>query len=188
MSLVSSSMMDIGIRAPGFTLPNTNRLKGNAEISLQDFKTRPVVLIAFICNHCPYVVHIREAFAGFAREYETKGLSTIAICSNDALHYPDDGPDKMREYCERFDYPFAYLYDEDQSVAMAYGAQCTPDFFLFDNAQELTYRGQFDCSRPGSSTPATGADMRAAVDALLAGGRPVAEQIPSVGCSIKWKD
>jgi hypothetical protein len=141
----------------------------------------------FLCNHCPYVQHVADGIARFARDYAGRGLAAVAISSNDVASYPADAPAKMAEEARRRGYPFPYLYDESQEVAKAYRAACTPEFYLFDRDRRLVYRGQFDASRPGSAVPVTGADLRAAVDALLA-GRPVpADQKPSVGCSIKWR-
>jgi hypothetical protein len=141
----------------------------------------------FICNHCPYVVHIRAGLAEFARAYQARGLAVVAINANDVAAYPDDRPEKMAEEKRRAGYVFPYLYDETQAVAKAYRAACTPDFFLFDGARRLVYRGQFDDSRPGNGRPVTGADLRAAVDAVLTGEAVPAEQRPSIGCNIKWK-
>jgi peroxiredoxin len=183
MARRQSRMLDLGTQAPAFSLPDpAGRIH-----SLEDFATAPALLVAFICNHCPYVKHILAGFAGFAREYGPKGLAIVAINANDAAAYPDDAPPAMAKTASRQAFTFPYLYDESQAVALAYQAICTPEFFLFDRARRLAYRGQFDDSRPSSGTPVTGASLRAAVDAVLA-GKPVAgEQLPSVGCSIKWK-
>src|SRR5690606_33890289 len=144
-------------------------------------------LVMFICNHCPFVHHIRTGLAEFGRDYQSRGLGIVAINANDAENYPDDSPEKMQEEASRFGYVFPYLFDEDQSVAKRYQAACTPDFFLFDGAGQLVYRGQFDASRPGNDVPVTGRDLRAAADAVLE-GRPVPEdQTPSIGCNIKWR-
>ena len=142
----------------------------------------------FICNHCPYVKHVRGELAGFGREYLARGLGIVAISSNDPRAYPDDSPDAMKLEKQRFGYPFPYLFDETQEVARAYDAVCTPDFFLYDRANRLVYRGQLDDSRPGNGVPVTGRDLRAAADAVLAGRSPDPNQVPSIGCSIKWKD
>ncbi len=144
-------------------------------------------LIAFICNHCPYVVHLLPAFVEFARAYRARGLDTVAISANDPQLYPADAPERMAELAARLDFPFPYLFDATQSVALAYGAICTPDFFLYDAAGRLVYRGQFDDSRPGNPLAVTGASLRAAADAALAGLPPVAAQRASIGCSIKWR-
>jgi thiol-disulfide isomerase/thioredoxin len=154
---------------------------------LDDFKDAPAVLVVFICNHCPYVKHIRSRFAELAKEYQTQGVGVVAINSNDADNYPEDRPEKMAEEIKQVGYAFPYLYDGSQEVAKAYRAACTPDFYLFDRDRRLVYRGQFDDSRPGNGRPVTGADLRAALDAVLA-GRPVpGNQRASLGCNIKWK-
>ncbi|WP_303905550.1 thioredoxin family protein [Thiohalomonas denitrificans] len=184
MSLTPSTMLELGTPAPGFTLPDTG---SGTLVSLDDFHEHPALLVAFICNHCPYVKHIADAFSEFAREYRDKGLAVVAISSNDIDHREEDGPEHMAKEVERRRYVFPYLFDESQEVAKAYKAACTPDFFLFDGDRRLVYRGQFDDSRPGNDKPVTGKDMREAVDALL-GGKPLpSEQTPSIGCNIKWK-
>jgi thiol-disulfide isomerase/thioredoxin len=156
-------------------------------VSRDDFKSAPALLVMFICNHCPFVKHIRPGLSVFAREYQAKGLAIVGINSNDAGEYPEDSPDQMVKEIKSAGYVFPYLYDETQSVAKAYRAACTPDFFLFDAARTLVYRGQFDDSRPGNGLPVTGKDLRAAADAALA-GRPISrDQKPSIGCNIKWK-
>ncbi len=177
-----SRMVELGSSAPDFVLPDP---AGGAWALTKIAADKPV-LVAFICNHCPYVVHIADAFATFAAEYKGKGLATVAISANDIATHPQDGPDKMAEFARTHDFTFPYLFDETQEIAKAYGAVCTPDLFLFDANKKLVYRGQFDSSRPGRGTP-TGADLRAAADAVLAGRQPSEEQTPSVGCSIKWK-
>ncbi len=183
MARTLSTMLELGTRAPDFSLPATD---GNT-VSLSDFKDAKGLLVIFMCNHCPYVIHLREALAAFAKECQDKGIAVVAINSNDADNYPADSAEKMVEEVASAGYTFPYLYDEDQSVAKAYRAACTPDFFLFDGEHKLVYRGQFDDSRPRNEAPVTGADMRAAVDALLAGETIAAEQKPSMGCNIKWK-
>jgi peroxiredoxin len=172
-----------GTLAPDFRLPDTNgRL-----VSLSDFAKAPALLVVFMCNHCPFVKHIRAGLAQFARDYQPRGLAMVGINSNDVASYPDDSPAKMAEEVKAAGYTFPYLYDDAQTVAKAYHAACTPDFFLYDRDRRLVYRGQFDDSRPSNGRPVTGSDLRAAVDAVLA-GRPVsAEQKPSIGCNIKWK-
>lgn len=176
-------MLELGTRAPDFQLPDPS----GKVYSLDDFASSEALLVAFICNHCPYVKHIRDEFADFAREYADRGLAVVAINSNDVERYPDDSPEMMAREIERVGYTFPYLYDESQEVAKAYRAACTPDLYLFDQDRRLVYRGQFDGSRPGNDVPVTGSDLRGAVDAVLE-GRPVPEdQIPSVGCNIKWK-
>lgn len=176
-------MLPLGTAAPDFSLPDTN----GKTVSRADFKGKPALLVIFMCNHCPYVKHIREGLAQLGRDYQGKGAAIVAINSNDVANYPDDSPAKMAEEVKSAGYIFPYLYDESQSVAKAYRAACTPDIYLFDKDQKLAYRGQFDDSRPGNGVPVTGKDLRAALDAVL-GGRPVpAEQKPSMGCNIKWK-
>lgn len=177
-------MLPLGTPAPDFTLIDTVSGK---PMSLADFADGHAVLVAFICNHCPYVKHIADAFAVFAREYQPKGLRVVAISANDPGHRAEDGPEFMAEEARTRGYVFPYLFDEDQRVAKAYRAACTPDFFLFDAQRTLVYRGQFDDSRPGNNIPVTGRDMRAAVDAVLAGEPVSEEQKPSIGCNIKWK-
>jgi len=169
--------------APPFTLPDPQ----GRTWSLEDFDGSRALLVAFICYHCPYVVHIRRAFGAFALEYGEKGLGVVAIAANDTAQYPEDGPEGMAKEAREGGYTFPYLFDETQEVAKAYRAACTPDLFLFDQERKLVYRGQFDDSRPGNGVPVTGKDLRAAVDAVLA-GRPVPEeQRFSIGCNIKWK-
>ncbi len=146
-----------------------------------------VCVVAFICNHCPFVIHLKQQLADFGRFCREHGVSMVAISSNDVATHPADAPDKMALDAEEYAYPFPYLYDEDQDVARAFDAACTPDFFVFDTDGKLAYRGQFDDSRPGNGLPVTGSDLRAAVTALLGGQRPSAEQKPSIGCNIKWK-
>jgi len=183
MAATASTMLPLGTKAPDFTLLDAN---GNT-VSLDDFPDAPGVLVMFICNHCPYVRHIQRELAKFGQEYQQKGLGIIAISANDVDAYPDDHPDKMREEVKRVGYTFPYLYDESQEVAKAYRAACTPDFFLFDADHLLVYRGQFDPSRPGNDIAVTGGDLKAATDALLQGRTISDEQIPSIGCNIKWK-
>lgn len=174
-----STMLPLGTLAPDFTLPDPQ----GKSVALADFKGSRALLVMFICNHCPYVKHVREELIRLANDYLSKGVAIVAINSNDAQAYPDDSPDRMAQE----GYPFPYLVDEDQAVAKAYRAACTPDFYLFDGEQKLVYRGQLDDSRPSSGIPVTGRDLRAALDAVLS-GQPVAlEQKPSLGCNIKWK-
>ncbi len=187
MSLTESTMLELGTKAPEFSLPNTNAAVGGTTVGLKDFDNASAILVAFICNHCPYVVHIRDEFVKFAREYQDKGLAVVAISANDIGTHPQDGPEYMRADAEKYGYSFPYLYDESQEVAKAYTAACTPDFFLFDKNRVLVYRGQFDGSRPNSGVPVTGEDLRAAVDAMLSGQPVPGDQKPSVGCNIKWK-
>ena len=184
MAQTASTMLPLGTACPDFSLPNVT---GGQTVSKSDYAGKPL-LVMFICNHCPFVKHLRDALAEFGREYDGKGLSIVAISSNDAAAYPDDSPEKMQEEAALAGYAFPYLYDESQEVAKAFRAACTPDFFLFDRAGNLAYRGQFDDSRPSTDLPITGNDLRAAADAVLA-GQPVPEpQKPSIGCNIKWKD
>jgi peroxiredoxin len=182
MVKTASTMISLGTQAPDFSLVNID----GKVVSRSDFAGKPL-LVAFICNHCPFVVHIRRALQEFAAEYQRKGLAIIGISSNDIAAYPQDGPEQMKEEARAAGYTFPYLLDETQDVARAYHAACTPDFFLFDKNHGLAYRGQFDSSRPGNGLPVTGQDLRAAVDAVLS-GKPVSdEQRPSIGCNIKWK-
>ncbi len=183
MVKTASTMLPLGTSAPDFSLPNVD---GNT-VSLSDFSGKVGLLVIFMCNHCPFVIHLREALADFTREYQEKGLAIVGINSNDVANYPDDSPEKMQAEAMLAGYCFPYLYDETQEVAKACHAACTPDFFLFDGDQKLVYRGQFDDSRPKSDTPITGADMRAACDAVLAGEEIPVDQKPSLGCNIKWK-
>ena len=179
--------MSLGADAPSFTLENMNPKFGGGYVSLSDCAEAPGLLVAFICNHCPYVVQIKDSLASFAEFYADNGLAVIAINANDADSYPADSPENMKLDAEKHNYTFPYLYDADQHVAMAYQAQCTPDLFLFNKERKLVYRGQYDNARPGNGVPVSGDDLSAAADALLT-GKPVSEdQKPSVGCSIKWK-
>jgi peroxiredoxin len=183
MVKTASTMLPLGTAAPKFSLLDID----GKTVSLSDFADKKGLLVIFMCNHCPFVIHIRKELAKFAKEYQKKGLGIVAINSNDVSTHPDDRPERMAEDAKEFGYTFPYLFDETQAVAKAYSAACTPDFFLFDKKQKLVYRGQFDDSRPESGIPVTGADLRAASDAVLA-GKPVPEkQRPSIGCNIKWK-
>nr|VFK23910.1 MAG: Peroxiredoxin [Candidatus Kentron sp. MB] len=181
-----STMQELGAIAPDFSLPDFGA--DGKLVSKKDFQSAPGLLVIFLCNHCPYVHRIREALADFAREYQPKGLAIVAINANDVVSYPEDSPDKMAEEAADFGYIFPYLFDETQEIAKAYRAACTPDFFLFDKAHKLVYRGQFDDSRPKNNLPATGADLRAATDALLSGKTIDPDQKPGFGCNIKWKE
>jgi thiol-disulfide isomerase/thioredoxin len=156
-------------------------------VSLDDFQGAPALLVVFLCNHCPYVKHIRHELARQGKEYQAKGVAIVGINSNDVAAYPDDSPELMVREKAEVGYTFPYLYDEAQQVARAYKAACTPDFYLFDRQGKLAYRGQFDSSRPGNAIPVTGGDLRAALGAVLAGGSPSGDQQPSMGCNIKWK-
>jgi len=181
MAVTPSQMLPLGTPAPDFDLldPDGERYR------LADYEGTPL-LVMFLCNHCPFVVHLKEALADFAREYGKKGLGIVGINVNDVENYPDDSPERMRDDARKYGYAFPYLFDGSQEVAKAYRAACTPDFFLFDGEHRLAYRGQFDESRPDSGIEITGADLRAAADAVLAGGKPPEEQKPSIGCNIKW--
>ena len=183
MALTESSMLPLGTVAPDFSLPDT---EGNT-VCLRDFDGQPALLVIFMCNNCPFVIHLRQALADFAREYSPKGLAIVGISANDIRTHPQDSPEKMAIEKREAGYVFPYLYDESQDVARAYKAACTPDFFLFDGERELVYRGQFDDSRPGNGRAVTGTDLRAAVDAVLGGESVPEDQKPSVGCNIKWK-
>ena len=183
MALTPSTMLPLGSKAPDFRLPDTD----GSTVSLDDFHEAPALLVIFLCNHCPYVKHVREELARLGREYRAEGVAVVGISSNDAVAYPADGPVMMAKEKAEFGYTFPYLYDETQDVAKAYEAACTPDFYLFDAGRSLVYRGQLDGSRPGSGKPVTGEDLRAALDAVLSGKLVSSEQRPSMGCNIKWK-
>lgn len=176
-------MLALGTPAPEFRLPEP----AGKMVSLADFEGAPALLVVFMCNHCPYVKHIRGALAKLARDYQPRGVAVVGINSNDVANYPADSPAKMAEESKSAGYIFPYLYDETQAVAKAYRAACTPDIYLFDKDQRLAYRGQLDDSRPGNSVPVTGKDLRAALDAVLAGNPVSLNQKPSIGCNIKWK-
>lgn len=183
MAAVNSTMIPLGTKAPSFSLPDP---EGKIH-SLADAAGAPATVVLFICNHCPYVKHIQPELAVVTQRLMARGVAVFAIQSNDVASYPEDAPAKMAEAARTFGYPFPYLHDETQAVARAYSAACTPDLFVFDDHLRLAYRGQFDDSRPRNRLPVTGADLEAAVRAIL-DGRPVpAEQKPAIGCSIKWK-
>jgi peroxiredoxin len=183
MSRTPSTMLELGTRAPDFSLPEpaTGRV-----VSRADFEGRPL-LVAFVCNHCPYVLLIRDAFVRLAADFQVRGVGVVAISANDPMDYPEDGPEMMAEESVRHGFGFPYLFDETQQVAKDYRAACTPDLYLFDAGHLLFYRGQFDAARPGNQVTPTGADLRAALDALLAGDPPPSDQRPSLGCNIKWR-
>ena len=181
MARTESRMLKLGTEAPEFSLPDAD----GKEWTLAD--RAPAYLVMFICNHCPFVKHVRDQLAAIGREYGERGVAVYAINSNDYGAHPDDSPEKMKDEAHRYGYTFPYLVDADQSVAKAYDAACTPDFYVFDSNRRLAYRGQLDDSRPGNDAPVDGSDLRAALDAVLAGEPPVTEQKPSVGCNIKWK-
>lgn len=184
MALTPSNMLPLGTKAPNFNLPDTADGKSK---SLNELKGITGTLVMFICNHCPFVVHVNTQLVQLAKDYKAKGINCIAISSNDVENYPQDGPELMKQHAIDNDYVFPYLYDESQDIAKAYDAACTPDFFLFNDTLELVYAGQLDDSRPGNNKPVTGNDLRAAIDALIK-GKPVSkDQKPSMGCNIKWK-
>ncbi len=184
MAFTESKMIELGTKAPDFKLPDTVSGK---KLSFSDIRSDKATVVMFTCNHCPYVLHVNPELVRLARDYQDKGVSFVAISSNDVDRYPDDSPEKMTELAKEVGYPFPYLYDETQEVAKAYDAACTPDFYVFDGDDKLAYRGRLDESRPNSGKPLTGKDLRAALDAVLA-GKPVPEpQYPSGGCGIKWK-
>jgi peroxiredoxin len=183
MARTPSTMLPLGTAAPDFKLPDTN----GKMVSPADFKDRTALLVIFMCNHCPYVIHIRKELAQFARDYAQSSVGIVGISSNDVTNYPADSPEKMKDEVKSAGYVFPYLYDETQAVARAYRAACTPDIFLFDKHRRLVYRGQFDDSRPGSNLPVTGKDLRAALDAVLANQQVSDKQKASMGCNIKWR-
>jgi len=183
MSLTPSTMLELGTAAPDFDLPDPHGIR----YSLSNQKIDNGLLVLFICNHCPYVIHIREKLIEKIKEYQAQGIEVVAINSNDAESYPDDSPAKMAEVIEELSFSFPYLIDEQQDVAKAYRAACTPDIFLFDGEKKLVYRGQFDSARPGNSHTVTGEDLTDAIDQLLAGQKITVDQRPSMGCNIKWK-
>jgi peroxiredoxin len=183
MALTPSTMLPLGTTAPGFKLPDTD----GKLVSLDDFKNAPALLVIFLCNHCPYVKHVRHELARLGKEYQQKGAAVVGISANDVTTHPEDSPARMAAEKAEVGYTFPYLYDETQKTALAYKAACTPDFYVFDKDQRLAYRGQLDGGRPGNPIPVTGKDLRAALDAVLAGKPPTDEQRPSLGCNIKWK-
>ena len=183
MALTASTMLEMGTPAPDFSLPDTD----GQMVSLSNLAGHKAFLVIFMCNHCPYVKHVADELASLAKSYQEKGVAVVAINSNDIENHPNDAPEKMKEEKKDRGYTFPYLYDESQSVAKDYRAACTPDFFLFDAERRLVYRGQMDDSRPDSSIPVTGTDLREALDAAVAGQPAPAEQKPSLGCNIKWK-
>lgn len=183
MAKTPSRMVPLGTPAPEFSL--TDSVSGET-LELSDFSA-PVLAVMFICNHCPFVKHINRSLVEVAAEYQRKGVDFVAISSNDIENYPEDSPERMRELAREEGYPFPYLFDESQQVAKSYGAECTPDFFVFDAERKLAYRGRFDGSSPGNSVPVDGSELSGALDALLSGQSPSTEQHPSIGCNIKWK-
>jgi len=183
MSRTPSTMLELGTTAPDFDLPDP---LGGGSVSLSDYRDMPL-LIVFSCNHCPYVLHLLKSFAEYAREAQKSGLSMVMINANDIDNYPADSPQKMIDLAKEYELDFPYLYDESQQVAMAYRAACTPDFFLFDSQHRLVYRGQYDASRPGNDEEITGIDLKSASQALLDDKAISAQQLPSMGCNIKWR-
>jgi peroxiredoxin len=183
MVMTASTMLPLGTPAPDFSLADT---KSNI-ISIDDFKDTPALLVIFMCNHCPFVKHILKGMVELVKKYQEKGVAVVGINSNDVASFPEDRPEMMAKIAKAAGFTFPYLYDETQEVAKAYRAACTPDFFLFDKKRKLVYRGQMDDSRPGNNIPVTGIDLRAALDAVLAGGKVSDKQKPSMGCNIKWK-
>jgi peroxiredoxin len=183
MAVTASKMLTLGTSAPNFSLPDT---EGNI-VSPADFEGAPGLLVIFMCNHCPFVKHILRGLVKLVKEYQSNGVAVVGINSNDVTNFPEDSPEMMAKLVKEVGFTFPYLYDETQEVAKAYQAACTPDFFLFDKERKLVYRGQMDDSRPGNKIPVTGADLRVAMDALLAGREVNPEQKPSMGCNIKWK-
>jgi len=182
MARTESTMLPLGTKAPDFSLVNID----GKTVALADFQGAPALLVIFLCNHCPYVKHVADGLAQLAREYQAKGVAVVGISSNDVAAFPADSPEQMVQEAEQRGYTFPYLYDETQQVAQAYRAACTPDFYVFDKDQRLVYRGQMDSSRPESGIPVTGEDLRAALDAVLAGRTVSESQRPSLGCNIKW--
>ncbi len=185
MPALETIQIPLGFQAPEFELLD---VRTDSNKTLKELKGAKATVMMFICNHCPYVKHLQEGLVSIANDYQEKGISFIAICSNDAVKYPDDSPEKMKEEAEKWNYSFPYLYDESQEVAIAYKAVCTPDFSIFDADLKCVYRGQFDDSRPGKDLEVTGEDIRNALDKMLAQEAVSAAQKPSIGCSIKWKN
>lgn len=183
MAATESTMLELGTAAPDFELPTPS---GNL-VRLSDFDAAPALVVAFICNHCPFVQLIREELARFGREYAARDIAMVAINANDFAKYSGDSPEKMQAEIDEFGYTFPYVYDESQEVAKAYRAACTPEFYLFDADKKLVYRGRFDAATPGNGVPVTGEELRAATDALLAGEAPIQQQHPGIGCNIKWR-
>ncbi len=184
MAATPSIMLELGTKAPDFEL--TDAVTGQ-KISLESLQSEQATVVMFICNHCPYVKHVRHELARLGEDYLEKGVSFVAISSNDVDNYPEDSPEKMKLVAEEWGLPFPYLYDESQEVAKAYMAACTPDFYVFDSNLKLVYRGQLDDSRPGNDVPVTGKDIRNALENILAGMPVSKNQKPSIGCNIKWK-
>lgn len=184
MARTESNMLELGTIAPSFSLPDT---VSGTQKTLQELQSDKATVIMFICNHCPFVIHIQEEITKLAEDYEQQGVNFIAISSNDVDNYPDDSPENMKKFAQTNNFSFAYLYDESQEVAKAYKAACTPDFYIFDGNMKLQYRGQLDSARPGNQIPVTGKDMRIALNAILNSEKVNPIQRPSIGCNIKWK-
>jgi peroxiredoxin len=184
MALKESNMLPLGTKAPWFSLPDT--VSGNT-LTFGDVKGADGTVVMFLCNHCPYVIHVNSELVKLAKEFMLKGIGFVAISSNDVVNYPDDSPDKMKIVAKVLQYPFPYLYDEAQDVARAYDAACTPDLYVFDRSDELYYRGRLDDSRPGNDVPLSGQDLRDTLQGLIAGNPAPEKQYPSAGCNIKWK-
>lgn len=185
MALTETTQIPLGFKAPHFSLTDTVTGK---EMTLSDLQGNQGTVLMFICNHCPYVIHVREELIRIANDYQDKGFSFIAISANDIENYPDDAPDRMKSLAHELNFPFPYLYDETQEVAKAYRAACTPDFSVFDEELSCVYRGRLDGSTPGNNEPVTGKDLRACLDAMLEGDQIIKDQVPSMGCNIKWKE
>ena len=184
MVRTASTMLDLGTKAPDFQLPD---VVSGRTLSLGDFSGERGLLVMFICKHCPYVKHVQEELVRIGKDYAGKDIGIVAISSNDAEGYPDDAPNQLKAMADELGFNFPFCYDESQQIAKAYGAACTPDFFLFGSNRKLVYRGQLDDSRPDSGRPLSGQDLRAAIEAVLSGGRVTSDQRPSIGCNIKWK-
>jgi thiol-disulfide isomerase/thioredoxin len=184
MAYTESNMLPLGSEVPPFYLPDT--VSGEM-MSFDDVASDKATVVMFLCNHCPYVIHVNDEVVRLANDYKAKGVSFVAISSNDAVNYPQDGPEEMKKHAAAVGYSFPYLYDESQNVARAFDAACTPDFYVFDGDRKLVYRGRLDDSKPKNSNPLTGKDLRAALDAVLAGEAVDEKQYPSGGCNIKWK-
>ena len=187
MAETPSKDLELGSAAPDFNLPNTNPSYGGDTVSLSDYQQSKALLVIFMCNHCPYVIHIISKLTDVVKAYQPQGLEAIAISVNDVENYPADAPDKMSKMAGKYDFSFPYLYDESQQSAKDYRAVCTPDLFLYDEKRQLAYHGQFDSARPRNSEPITGSDLKQAVESTLNGDPITTVQTPSVGCSIKWK-
>jgi peroxiredoxin len=184
MALTLSTMLELGTRTPDFSLPD---VVSGKTVTPADFSDRSALLVMFLSRHCPYVKHVQQELARLGAEYQRRGVGIIAISANDASTHPDDAPGSLKAMAQDLGFTFPFCYDESQAVAKAYAAACTPDFFVFDRGRRLAYRGQLDDSRPSNGKPVTGADLRAALDAVLAGAAPAPDQKPSMGCNIKWK-